>query len=1687
MECLTELNLQHNQLTQIPGLKSMPNLKMLNLSHNRIRPPWKALKDGHCLEVLKLHENKLNWTPNEFIRDLRVVRHLTNIKHLTVCDNPFCRELPKYDLYVIHEIAEVQQGFRHQSRGGKQLETLDGKRVLPERRQIALNISFSKTGELTEASDDPIATLRKKKASRVAAALGGSGPLGDLDAAHEPDDMLSLKTMKIPTVEEMSLLLQDCFAQPTRCISKVHDLMKKARAIMFKRDQHDKLFNGSISTSDLNNESKKKEIYRMAVLEFLQHLQLLMQRQPQLMPSLLRVLANLASVEEGQLGDRCIDVLQDVMKSGTEQKALVIQVMDECVIPQLNRTSSSRGGRGGSRRGGGGGGASGSGEMSEMDKAAQRERVQNERVRLQLIRSMERLAEGSNMGESLSGLAQTLVLWMCESASPEVISMCAVATMHKKNAVMMAYNDAFVPAIMDELSPGLESHNRSLFYKIVRLITNLCRHDAVVIGGGGGGKGASSARGGGRPGRRGRGKGSDKGSGRSSSRGGRGGRSGGGSGGKGGGDGSAAKQQLEYRSAGKFVKKFLHERLLQRLKDDISIKKSWDFAHNRGVSRIVDCLAALSLHPSGMFNLLRPGKSYLESLFQIYSMVEQTGKHVHPIVVSSVINAMLVVLQHDLGNNGRFEYSKTNTVDHLELERRITQGIGNAAGLLRFLNEDDHRCYRTMCDEAMRQQESAGNESKGAAGDSALVVSSSKQRIPSLRTLHNDHMCELLVSVIRFVGYYCEAAETTDSPVAIRVAKQMNDNDREECLFNCILCPSDKVKLSVVDCLYHVPLAQLDEDETSKLVNMLNEQTNISAGETEKVIAMSFDLLSKMVLDDTVSNCEQFRIKQAEHAIRAALDILGRNSDRDTRDDDEEDAEKYTLSHACVNFLRACSVWGGSMGMITSAAAIASSSSGGLRQNLKNKSVMDLMRTVLCLEDKFSKHYVLHPIGSKEKARFSYRPVLIERTWAGADIEYLLHPFVHIGQHAAVTRAGVVAPRLYRRMADVLLGLPDPLLSDIKMAEMTLRARQNNDEGQDDGDEDGGGGGRSSAKKGSRGGRKNLRGGRGDSKNEEKEAKMDDPDGSDDGGGSGKGGRGAAAIEDKDDAAEEDEGDEGEEGEDDEDEGDDMGEEDEEDDDDSEIRGSEYTDNNDTMHPELESLFLKIRREYAKMDESVARDIEMESIQRERRMDDWWFDSDDPLSSGKIKESVEASRHRLVQHATIVEHTDTISQMIIFMAKELTEEEKEQVQRFAGGEGKGESPDGSSAAGIQQVAFPAKSYVANLDEQISTLISLEHRRARAERLLRRNRATGSAGGAGASMLANVSGAGGSNMMLAGQSQMAGRKLLLQAFMMETDDVGGGKGAGGGTADAARAASQASSADDAASVGFSLSTDENPQSALVAAAMRVFFCLLRFGFKDTCRKARNQLSEVTMFRRLANISTGDSRRPMWWDYLLGAKFLAVAQEVIRMSPLSRSAPTQRLELYAITSRYARGVLRGVMYQLEHKTEALSSTDMKCATMAACAAAMVARQLSTVVLPRSESVLSHASVGDRVGVVCGTSNKDYSSGGGGSLRAKALEYMYSLLFPRSVLTAFIRYLLYDMSITDEVDVGKARHRSALKQRRQCREAIIEICVQFLTHSERNRYMVLEQVRMFTVGVCCCLFVYVCSPMTPAAQPP
>tara|TARA_B100000780_G_scaffold110163_1_gene77061 strand:- start:1759 stop:3447 length:1689 start_codon:yes stop_codon:yes gene_type:complete len=442
-------------------------------------------------------------------------------------------------------------------------------------------------------------------------------------------------------------------------------------------------------------------------------------------------------------------------------------------------------------------------------------------------------------------------------------------------------------------------------------------------------------------------------------------------------------------------------------------------------------------------------------------------------------------------------------------------------------------------------------------------------------------------------------------------------------------------------------------------------------------------------------------------------------------------------------------------------------------------------------------------------------------------------------------------------------------------------------------------------------------------------------------------------------------------------------------------------------------------------------------------MQDWWFESDDPLLSGRIKEIEESHqwKHRYMQHQALLQQPHTLANIVLFMAK------------TKGGSGEEKGSSMSMGDEYLNEAFHAKSYVADLQEQITKLIALEARRKNAMARLERNQRANNNNnneesdamegserkdgfGQGGNKETHKTGSS-SSMPLSSQSKASGKTLLLQAFMMEQDDTGS---EGSKFVNTSGSKNGDSSSVESESVNFAITNQEHPLASLVASALRVLFALLRFGFSDTKMKAKQYLSDVSKFRRLANVTTGKPSRPMWWSYHIGAKFLAIAQEVIQLDSLSRSAPTSRLELYAITCRYARGVLRGVIFQLEHKTDPLSEQDMKMATMAASAAATVARQLPHVVLPRGEGIHSSQN---------------------GSLHKKALEYLFSLLFPQTVLSAFIRILLYDMNTKKEYNMNNTSHVYTIKHQRQLRESIVEICIQFLTFSERNRYMVLEQL--------------------------
>ena len=111
--------------------------------------------------------NFVDWEPSEFVRDIRVLRYTSKLRKFTLCDNPFCKKLPNYRLYVIHEIAKSQRGI-HLKTSGSQLEQFDNQPVTKALRERALNQQFTSDGFLaSDEGDDKSVSMRESKSGDV--------------------------------------------------------------------------------------------------------------------------------------------------------------------------------------------------------------------------------------------------------------------------------------------------------------------------------------------------------------------------------------------------------------------------------------------------------------------------------------------------------------------------------------------------------------------------------------------------------------------------------------------------------------------------------------------------------------------------------------------------------------------------------------------------------------------------------------------------------------------------------------------------------------------------------------------------------------------------------------------------------------------------------------------------------------------------------------------------------------------------------------------------------------------------------------------------------------------------------------------------------------------------------------------------------------------------------------------------------------------------------------------------------------------------------------------------------------------------------------------------------------------------------------------------------------------------------
>lgn len=98
-------------------------------------------------------------------------------------------------------------------------------------------------------------------------------------------------------------------------------------------------------------------------------------------------------------------------------------------------------------------------------------------------------------------------------------------------------------------------------------------------------------------------------------------------------------------------------------------------------------------------------------------------------------------------------------------------------------------------------------------------------------------------------------------------------------MFRVLVVPNDDVRLAVVNCLYYVPIDEIDGSEIDKLLKMMSPQ-NVGAGKTELVLAVVYKILSNLISDTQKKSSETttlFKTKFSFTAISMAINIMIKN------------------------------------------------------------------------------------------------------------------------------------------------------------------------------------------------------------------------------------------------------------------------------------------------------------------------------------------------------------------------------------------------------------------------------------------------------------------------------------------------------------------------------------------------------------------------------------------------------------------------------------------------------------------------------------------------------------------------------------------------------------------------------------------------------------------------------------------
>ena len=556
---------------------------------------------------------------------------------------------------------------------------------------------------------------------------------------------------------------------------------------------------------------------------------------------------------------------------------------------------------------------------------------------------------------------------------------------------------------------------------------------------------------------------------------------------------SKTKEDDPYHMSRFFASHQVHVQCVLRLSSTLNLAPtSWTPKINREIETLLHCLSALCRSPSVALQLINSQIHFLRTLFRITSKAIEFATHVYPSTLAACYSLLLIIL--DLPSS---TYDDKDTVDEYAIHLRtqsdvhttIREGLVSGVSIIGYLNESDQKHFRRMVRETV-QMKSIGYE-----GFDTQAIS-----LSSLNETYKP-MHVLLVACIRLIHFYSLSDRLTGNEQSSIVSDALDNQKREQRLFATLQVPNDDVRNSATMCVDVVPLSQVDESEIRILVISLASTSNITAGQTEIMLAEAYCFLTRLVLsndtagrkfrnerieqqntmksgennygntaeqggsleggegegaaaptaggednyageddddNDDTNITDEFRdLSNAEIAITSAFSMLSRVEYTRTWQTEEDDAMgKLELSLSLIHFIQVCS------------------SCYQLRQYIESGPSSISLRNTL-----------LHEHGMNQEIQLNIQddraiPVPIERTWVGRKVGTLLHILTDIvcttssseasiGSDATNSSNGglnannslnvLVPERILARIADVLMGVPDPDFDRLKQASSNKR------------------------------------------------------------------------------------------------------------------------------------------------------------------------------------------------------------------------------------------------------------------------------------------------------------------------------------------------------------------------------------------------------------------------------------------------------------------------------------------------------------------------------------------------------------------------------------------------------------------------------------------------------------------------